>query len=85
MCLAIPGKIISIETQDESSFMGPFAMVDFQGSQTEVCLTMTPEARSGDWVLVHAGFALNLLDESEALETWKYLNRVDGALPEQAP
>ena len=85
MCLAIPGKIIEIEPHDESSPMGPFATVDFQGSRTEVCLTMTPQAGQGDWVLVHAGFALNLLEEAEALETWKYLNQVDIPPPQQAP
>ena len=47
--------------------------MDFQGSRLEVSLAFTPEAKPGDWVLVHAGFALNLLDEDEARETWAYL------------
>jgi hydrogenase expression/formation protein HypC len=72
MCLAVPGKILSIGAADEGP-LGPTALVDFQGSRLEVSLAMTPEAKPGDWLLVHAGFALTLLDEAEALETWETL------------
>jgi hydrogenase expression/formation protein HypC len=49
----------------------------------EVGLAFVPEAGAGDWVLVHAGFALNVLDEQEAIQTWKYLKEADlvGDLP----
>jgi hydrogenase expression/formation protein HypC len=47
--------------------------VDFQGSRVDVSLAMTPEAAAGDWVLVHAGFALTVLDEAEARRTWEVL------------
>ncbi len=73
MCLAIPGKILNIQESPPGGGMGPLARVDFQGSQIEVSLAMVPDAKQGDWILVHAGFALNVLDEQEARETWQYL------------
>ncbi|MBN2375314.1 MAG: HypC/HybG/HupF family hydrogenase formation chaperone [Sedimentisphaerales bacterium] len=72
MCLAVPGKILTVEDSDPPE-MGRVAKVDFQGTKIEVSLAMTPDASCGDWVLVHAGFALNVLDEQEARETWQYL------------
>ncbi len=77
MCLAVPGKILEIKQPDDGPDVGTTGTVDFQGSRMEVGLAFTPEARVGDWVLVHAGFALNVLDEAEALETWKYLQMAD--------
>lgn len=65
MCLAVPGRIVERR--------GDLAKVDFQGTRLEVCLTLTPEAESGDWVLVHAGFAISELDENDARQTWAYL------------
>lgn len=65
MCLGIPGKIISI--YEEQSIK--MAKVDFGGVTREVCIEVIPEAKPGDWTIVHAGFALNILDEAEALET----------------
>ena len=73
MCLAVPGRIIEIREDDAGPVGGKVGTVDFQGTRIEVGLVFTPEAREGDWVLVHAGFALNILDEQDALETWKYL------------
>lgn len=73
MCLAVPGKIIDMKPADADPAAGSLATVDFQGSQIEVSLAFTPQARPGDWVLVHAGFALHVLDEDEARETWQYL------------
>ncbi len=79
MCLAVPGRILSVQRDgsDEAPAAlagGAVAEVDFQGSRVEVSLAMTPEAGVGDWVLVHAGFAITLLDEEEARETWEYLD-----------
>jgi hydrogenase expression/formation protein HypC len=68
MCLAVPAQIVS-RTGDN-------AVVDLQGSQLRVSAILTPEARSGDWVLIHAGFAIAQLDEAEARETWDYLRQV---------
>lgn len=84
MCLAVPGKIVQIKTSDPAPTTGAIGTVDFQGSQLDVSLAFVPEARVGDWVLVHAGFALNVLDEKEAAETWKYLEEADVAeMPEE--
>ncbi len=77
MCLAVPGKIIEVHASDADPVTGTVATVDFQGSRLDVSLAFTPEAKAGDWVLVHAGFALNVLDEAEAMETWKYLDAAD--------
>ena len=73
MCLGVPGKIIDMREDDQGGAGGTVGTVDFQGSQMEVSLATAPGAKVGDWVLVHAGFALTVLDEDEAMETWKYL------------
>jgi len=73
MCLAVPGKLLEIVAPNEAAPTSAVGTVDFQGTRVEVGLAFTPEAKVGDWVLVHAGFALSVLDEAEALETWSYL------------
>ena len=73
MCLGIPGKILRLESPDGSG-AAQRAVVDFQGSTVEVSLSLVPEARPGDWVLIHAGFALTRLDAAEAAETWRWLD-----------
>ena len=65
MCLSIPGKITEI-FNDGSLLMGK---VDFGGVLKEVCLDYVPEAQTGQYVLIHVGFAISVLDEEEALET----------------
>jgi hydrogenase expression/formation protein HypC len=65
MCLSIPGKIMEIYN-DGSLLMGK---VDFGGVLKEVCLDYVPEAKTGQYVLIHVGFAISLLDEEEAQET----------------
>ena len=62
MCLGIPGKIIEISDQG-TLLMGK---VDFSGVIKEVCLAYVPEAKVGDYTLIHVGFALSLMDEEEA-------------------
>ena len=62
MCLSIPGKITEI-TNDGSLIMGN---VDFGGIEREVCLDYVPEAQVGQYVLIHVGFAISVLDEEEA-------------------
>lgn len=87
MCLAVPGRIVEILDDDGSGgapAVGPVAAVDFQGTRVDVSLAMAPEAGVGQWVLVHAGFAIALLDEDEARETWEYLEATGaGEMPEQ--
>lgn len=67
MCLAIPGKIISLSDNHDS--LQRTALVDFSGVQKEISLSFLPEAVLGDYVIVHAGLALSLLNEAEALAT----------------
>ena len=64
MCLAIPARIVTIED-------GHMASVDIMGVTRKVSLDLTPEAVAGDYVLVHAGFALQVVDEEYANETLK--------------
>lgn len=77
MCLAVPGKVVSINEDSSDPGSARMATIDFQGSRVKASLVLTPEACPGDWVLVHAGFAIQLLDEQDAVETWKYLNLMD--------
>ena len=79
MCLGVPGKIIA--TEDGFMRMGT---VDFDGSQVEVCLAYVPDAGPGDYVLVHAGFALTQLDEEEAAKTLEILREL-GETSESPP
>ena len=76
MCIAIPGKIIKVTQVDGDPIVARVGTVDMQGSRFETSLALTPEAIEGDWVLVHAGFALAVLDEAEARETWDLLRAV---------
>ena len=73
MCLAIPGKIIEIRDHDAVTRMGA---VDFGGVLKEINLSFVPEAKTGDYVLVHAGFALNTIDETEASQVFEYLREM---------
>jgi len=78
MCLAVPGKIVSV-TGDEPLMR--MARVNFGGVIKEVSLAYVPEATVGDYVIVHVGFALNKLDEQDALkllEDLKALGIEDG-------
>ena len=73
MCLGIPGKIEEIY-QDGILKMGK---INFDGVLMNVCLETTPEARVGDYAIVHAGFAISLLNEGEAQETLKMLKEME--------
>jgi hydrogenase expression/formation protein HypC len=75
MCLAVPGKIASIV--EEENFGLRRGKVDFAGIRKEVCLDYTPEARVGDYVLVHVGFALTVVDEQEAKRVFEALRQLD--------
>ena len=65
MCLGVPGRIVSIEANR--------ATADITGNQVEVSIIMTPEVVPGQYVLIHAGFAMQIIDESEARETMDWL------------
>ncbi|MFA6135108.1 MAG: HypC/HybG/HupF family hydrogenase formation chaperone [Phycisphaerae bacterium] len=69
MCLAIPAQIEKMEDKT--------ATVVLAGSRTNVSLALVPEAKLGDWVLVHAGYALTILDPQEARETYELLAQIE--------
>jgi hydrogenase expression/formation protein HypC len=70
MCLAVPGRIITIEEADATFRNG---RVDFAGIVKSVNLAYVPEAKVGDYVVVHVGFALSIVDEAEARLVFDYL------------
>lgn len=72
MCLAVPGKITDIYVSN-GLLMGK---IDFGGVVREACLTYVPEAKLGDYTIIHVGFALNLIDEKEALEILALLDEI---------
>ena len=71
MCLAIPGKLLAITAQLDETFRT--GKVSFGGIQKEVNLYMVPEAKVGDYILVHVGVAINVVDEEEAKQTFQFL------------
>jgi hydrogenase expression/formation protein HypC len=73
MCLAVPGQIVTISGDDPLSRSGK---VNFGGIHKEVCLAYVPEANVGDYVLVHVGFALQIVDEDEAQQVFRYLDEM---------
>lgn len=75
MCLAVPGKIIEI-FENSGLTMGK---IDFGGVTREACLAYVPEAKIGDYTIIHVGFALNLLDEAEALETLRLFDEISAS------
>lgn len=74
MCLAIPGKVMSVNGQDSFSRTGK---VNFGGIVKEVSLAYTPEVIIGDYVIVHVGFAISKVDETEATQVFEYLRQMD--------
>jgi hydrogenase expression/formation protein HypC len=74
MCLAIPGKIQSIETRGDGT--GRMGKISFGGILKEASLEMVPDAGIGDYVLVHVGVAITIVDEEEAAKTFEYLKEI---------
>ena len=79
MCLAVPGKILKIY-QNDSTKMG---VVDFSGVELDVCLEAVPEAVVGNYVIVHAGFAISTLTDEEAQETLDLFSQIDAFQDEE--
>ena len=75
MCLAIPAKIVSIKDKE--------AIIEIGGIRREASLWLTPEAKVGDYVLLHTGFAIAVLDEAEAKETLDLIKEVAKAGEEE--
>ena len=79
MCLAVPGKIVSLEGDDPWTRT---AKVSFGGVIKEVNLAYLPDAKVDDYVIVHAGFALSQIDEAEALRVFEDLSKLVDAMEE---
>ena len=73
MCLAIPGKVLSISGDDPLTRMG---RIDFAGIVKQASLAYVPEVIVGDYVIVHVGFALSKVDEDEAQKVFQYLKKI---------
>jgi hydrogenase expression/formation protein HypC len=80
MCLAIPGKVVSIE-QTNGLRLG---RIEFGGIVRQASLDFVPEAKVGDYVMVHVGFAISLVDAEEAERTYQLLEEI-GALEGELP
>jgi len=76
MCLAVPGRIL--ETREDAGLV--MARVDYAGVVNDACLAYTPEAGVGDWVIVHAGFALQVLDAEEAHANLQVLSELNALM-----
>lgn len=74
MCLAIPGKIISIGGDDPIMRTGK---VNFGGIIKDINLAYVPEAKVDEYVIVHAGFAISVIDEKEAMQVFEYLKEIN--------
>jgi hydrogenase expression/formation protein HypC len=72
VCLGVPGRVEAI---DDTAAL-PTGTVDFGGTRREVCLAYVPEVRVGEYVIVHVGFALCVIDEAEAARTWALLEEI---------
>jgi hydrogenase expression/formation protein HypC len=78
MCLAVPGQVVSVEDRDDTRM----AEVDFGGVRKDVCLEYLPDVSTGEYVIVHVGFAIQRLDEQSALETLANFEKL-GVLEEE--
>jgi len=78
MCLAIPGKVVSLKSGSQP-LMGT---VSFGGVEKEVCLEWTPDVAVGEYVIVHVGFAISKMDEEEAQETLSLFQQMQATMDE---
>ena len=74
MCLGVPGEVIEIEEPGEGLAQGT---ISFGGVRKRVCLVYVPEAKIGDYVIVHAGFALSVIDPERARDVFELLSQSD--------
>ena len=81
MCLGVPAKIVDLYEKNGLQM----ARVDFGGVERETCLAYVPEAKVGDYCIVHVGFALNLISEEEACETMDLLKQISDLESEIGP
>lgn len=74
MCLAVPGRVVDIQPEPDPALR--LGKVDFGGVRKDVSLAFTPGVNVGDYVLVHVGFALSVIDEAEARRVFELLGRM---------
>jgi hydrogenase expression/formation protein HypC len=79
MCLAVPGKILSI---DETNPL-KMAVVDFNGVKKEICIEWLPEAKTGDYVIAHVGTALSIVDDVSARASLETFNEIEELLEQE--
>lgn len=76
MCLGIPGEVVALSTTNGL----PMGTVEFDGIRKDICLAYVPEAGIGDYVIVHVGFAISLVDRAEAHRTLEVLRSMAGVV-----
>ena len=81
MCLGVPAKIVEIEEKNGLKM----AKVDFGGIFREACLDYVPEAKVGDYCVIHVGFAISILSEADAMETLDLLKQISNFEEELGP
>lgn len=81
MCLAVPGRLLSVAGEAPRTRIG---RVDFGGIVKEINLAFVPDAQVGEYVLVHVGFALTVIDESEAAQVFEHLREMGELLDSEA-
>lgn len=81
MCLGVPGKIV--DTYEKGGLL--MAKVDFGGVFREACLSYVPEAKVGEYCIIHVGFAISLLSETDAMETLELLRQIGNFEEEIGP
>ena len=74
MCLGIPARVVQVQRYGDTGLVD--GKVDFSGVQKQVNLSFTPDVKEGDYVVVHVGFSISVVDEEEALRTLEYLNEL---------
>jgi hydrogenase expression/formation protein HypC len=72
MCLAVPAKIVRLEGSGQGA-------ASYMGSEVKANFSLVPQARPGDWVIIHAGFAISVVDEAEARETLRLFKEMADA------
>lgn len=83
MCLGVPGKVVAIERVEGMELVQ--GTVDFGGVRRDVNLSFTPEVEIGEYVVVHVGFSISVIDEEEARTTLQYLRELGEAVPDGPP
>lgn len=78
MCLALPARVVEMRADDQ-------ALVDLGGVRKEVSLALVPQARVGDYVIVHVGFAIGMIDPEEARQTLALMNELQSAALQAEP